>query len=181
MIFTKRLELVPATEPLVRAALDSSAALQATLGADVPPSWPPEYLDPPSLEFTLARLDEGPEQAGWWLHFVVLRGGAANHTLIGSAGFCGPPASEGTIEIGYGIVADRRRQGYATETVRGLLDRAFHLPATRRVIAHTLPSLIPSIGVLHKCGFHLLGDGPEPGTIRFEISRGSYELGPSAV
>jgi hypothetical protein len=30
------------------------------------------FLDPPALEFTLARFAEGPDQAGWWLHFVVL-------------------------------------------------------------------------------------------------------------
>ena len=34
-------------------------------------------------------------------------------------------------------------------------------------IAETLPDLRPSIGVLEKTGFELLGEGSEPGVIRF--------------
>lgn len=171
MIVTQRLELVPATALLVGAALESSAALAERLGAHVPPTWPPEYLDPPSLEFTLARLAGGPEQDGWWLHFVVLKAGEEARTLIGSAGYCGPPTPDGTVEVGYGIVSDRRRHGYASEIVRGLVAHAFAQAAVRRIIAHTLPSLTPSIGVLQKCGFQLLPEkGPEPGVIRFELT-----------
>jgi RimJ/RimL family protein N-acetyltransferase len=42
------------------------------------------------------------------------------------------------------------------------------------VIAETLPELTPSIGVLGKCGFHLIGEGSEPGVIRFELTRAAY-------
>jgi RimJ/RimL family protein N-acetyltransferase len=41
----------------------------------------------------------------------------------------------------------------------------------RRVIAETLPELAGSIGVLRRCGFRLLGEGSEPGVIRFELRR----------
>ena len=128
MIRTERLEIVPAT-------------------------WPPEYLDPASLEFTLERLAEGPGMEGWWLHFVLLRDDGGGRTLVGSAGYKGPPTADGTVEVGYGIVSDHRRRGYASETVRGLLAHAFARPAVRRTIAETLPDLTPSIGVLRKCGF----------------------------
>jgi RimJ/RimL family protein N-acetyltransferase len=168
-IVTKRLELVPATEAATRAALLGPEALGGALGAVVPPSWPPEYLDPASLEFTLARLAEGPKQAGWWLHFVVLRD-AGERTVIGSAGYAGPPA-DGTVEVGYGIVGDHQRRGYASEAVRGLVGRAFEVASVRRVIAETLPELAPSIGVLHKCGFRWIGNGKEEGVIRFELTR----------
>jgi len=43
------------------------------------------------------------------------------------------------------------------------------------VIAETLPELTPSIGVLRKCGFELIGEGSEPGVIRFERTRAAYE------
>ena len=169
-IVTPRLELVPATPELTRAALDGPRALGAGLRASVPSTWPPEYLDRPSLEFTLDRLAESPAQAGWWLHFVVLTG-AARRTLVGSAGYKGPPAADGTVEVGYGIVSDQRRRGYASEVVRGLVAHAFALPQVARVIAETLPELAPSIGVLRKCGFRLTGAGSEPGVIRFELGR----------
>jgi RimJ/RimL family protein N-acetyltransferase len=71
----------------------------------------------------------------------------------------------------------QHRHGYATEAVRGLVAAAFALPEVRRVLAETLPELTPSIGVLHKCGFRLIGDGSEPGVIRFEITRGKYAMG----
>jgi [ribosomal protein S5]-alanine N-acetyltransferase len=177
MIVTDRLELVPATVELTQAALDGPHALAATLGVGVPDTWPPELLDPPALEFTLKQLKEGPEQAGWWLHFVVLAGEDTGRLLIGVAGYKGPPSPDGVVEIGYGIVGDQRRQGYAFEASRGLLDHAFTYPAVKKIIAETLPELTPSIGVLVKCGFHLTGEGSEPGVIRFELTRADYFRG----
>ncbi len=174
MIVTGRLELVPATPELVRAALTGPRDLGAGLRAVVPPTWPPEYLDRPSLEYTLDRLAEGPANLGWWLHFVLLKGVAGRRTLIGSGGYKGPPSPDGTVEVGYGIVSDHRRHGYASEATRGLLARAFALPTVKRAIAETLPELTPSIGVLEKCGFRLIGEGSEPGVIRFELTRAEW-------
>ena len=174
MIVTDRLELVPATAELTQAALDGPRALAAALGVTVPATWPPELVDPPALEFTLKRLREGPEQAGWWLHFVVLAREDTGRLLIGIAGYKGPPSPDGMVEIGYGIVGDHQRRGYAFEATRGLLGHAFTYPAVQRIIAETLPELTPSIGVLAKCGFHLIGEGSEPGIIRFELTRAEY-------
>lgn len=174
MIQTERLLLVPATPELTRSALAGPDALAAALRAAVPATWPPDYLDAPSLEYTLDRLAEGPENAGWWLHFIVLENGVGSGTLIGSGGYKGPPSADGTVEVGYGIVSDHRRRGYASEATRGLLANAFAFPAVKRAIAETLPELAPSIGVLEKCGFHLIGEGSEPGVIRFELTRAGW-------
>ena len=179
MISTERLELVPATAELARAALEGPDALGTPLGSAVPSTWPPEYLDRAAFEFTLERLGEGPEQAGWWLHFVVRPGGPAGRLLIGSAGYKGPPSPDGVVEIGYGIVRDQQRRGFASEAVRGLLRRAFADAAVRRVIAETLPELVGSIGVLSKCGFRLVGEGSEPGIIRYELTRAAYHAPPA--
>ncbi len=122
-IATERLEIVPASPGLVRDALDGPRAPGASLRASVPPTWPPDYLDAPSLRLTLERLADGAGQAGWWLHFVVLKGGGGG-TLIGSGGYKGPPSADGTVEVGYSIVVDHRRRGYASEAVHGLLARA---------------------------------------------------------
>jgi RimJ/RimL family protein N-acetyltransferase len=181
MIATERLGLVPATAELVGAALEGPGALGGGLGVGVPDSWPPEFLDPPALEFTRKRLGEGPEQAGWWLHFVVLIDGPAGPLLIGSAGYKGPPDSTGMVEIGYGIVQDHQRRGYASEATRGLLAHAFADTRVRTIIAETLPELAGSIGVLTKCGFQLIGEGSEPGVIRFELTRARYLSSAGAV
>jgi RimJ/RimL family protein N-acetyltransferase len=167
---TPRLALIPATPALLRAALAGRARLADALPAIVPPSWPPEFLDDAALRFTLERLAESPAADGWWMYFVLRTEAGAARTLIGSGGYKGPPA-DGTVEVGYGIVSDQRRRGYATEVTRGLVARAFALPAVRRVIAETLPELTASIGVLRKCGFRPAGEGSEPGVIRFELLR----------
>lgn len=176
MIVTERLEIIPATRDMIRAALLSSDALSSSLGAAVPPTWPPTYLDSAALQYCLDRFPEEPEQADWWFYFVVLSRSASGRTLIGSVGYKGPPSADGTIEVGYGIVSDHHRRGYATETVRGLLARAFSAPTVRRVIAETLPELEGSIGVLRKCGFTLVDGGSEPGVIRFELDRAAYAM-----
>ena len=170
-IVTERLEILPATPELTRAALRGPGALAAALGAAVPATWPPEYLDAASLEFTLDRLAAGPGQAGWWLHFFVLRQEAGGRTLIGNGGYKGPPSSDGTVEVGYGVVSDHRRRGYASEALRGLVAHAFGFTEVSRVIAETLPELTPSIGVLHKCGFRFIGEGSAPGVLCFELTR----------
>ncbi len=179
-IETERLEMVPATAALILAALRGDRDLGEALRAAVPPTWPPEYLDRDALEYTLARLAEEPRHAQWLMYFVVLRDGGPGRALIGSGGFKGPPSGDGTVEIGYGIVRDRRRQGFASEAVRGLLRRAFALSAVQRVIGETLPELAPSIGVMRKCGFRPIGGGSEPGVIRFEITRKEHAAGSGA-
>jgi RimJ/RimL family protein N-acetyltransferase len=174
VIRTQRLQLTPATSDLVSAALEGPAALAAALKARVPPTWPPEFLDSAALEFTRDRLTEAPDDGEWWMYFLVLPAAGVERVLVGTAGYKGPPA-HGTVEVGYGIVTDHQRRGYASEAVRGLVARAFLVPEVRRVIAETLPELTPSIGVLRKCGFELIGEGSQPGVIRFELTRAAYE------
>jgi RimJ/RimL family protein N-acetyltransferase len=174
MIKTERLQLIPGSKELLRAALDGSQALGAVLGALVPESWPPEFLDSAALQFTLDRYSERAEDARWWMYFLVLPGAQNQRTLIGSAGYKGPPTADGMVEVGYGIVGDQRRRGYATEATLGLLRNAFADPVVSRVIAETLPELTGSIGVLRKCGFHQKGEGSEPGVIRFQIERSEF-------
>ena len=166
---------------MIVAALESSEALGASLGASVPETWPPEFLDAASLEFVLRRMVEGEPLSVWWLYFVVLPRAHSGRTLIGSAGYKGPPSDDGIVEVGYGIVRDQHRQGYASEAARGLVARAFASPDVARVTAETYPELVGSIGVLRRCGFRFIGEGSEPGVIRYEITRAEYATQVGAV
>ena len=171
---TERLLLIPATITMLEAAIASHEALAAALGADVPNSWPPDLLDSEALAYTINQLQLGEDQQAWWMYFVctIDTGGAPR--LIGSVGYKGPPLSDGTVEVGYGIVGDHQRRGFATEATRALLVEAFSHEAVKRVIAETLPILEPSIGVLKKVGFSFVGQGSLDGVIRFEMSREAY-------
>ena len=175
-ITTQRLTLVPGTPELGRAELRSLAELAALLGARVPAGWPPELYDTAAIEYSVAQLEGDPEQAGWSFYYFILcdrRG--AEPVLVGAGGYKGKPSAEGTVEIGYSIVAEYQRRGLATEAAAALVAHAFRDARVSRVIAETLPGLAPSIGVLRKNGFRLIGDGSEPGVIRFELTRAEYE------
>jgi RimJ/RimL family protein N-acetyltransferase len=50
-----------------------------------------------------------------------------------------------------------------------------------RVTAETYPELVGSIGVLRRCGFRFIGEGSEPGVIRYEITRVEYAIQVGAV
>lgn len=167
MITTQRLHLIPGSIQTVQYALDNLGALAAALDAVVPPSWPPEHLDANALGWTLRWLSEPSNDPRWGFHWVVLR---APRTLVGVVGYKGMP-KDGCVEVGYGIAEEYRRRGYATEATRALVDQAFAAPEVTRVIAETLPGLVPSIGVLDNLGFSFIGAGSEEGTIRYERQR----------
>lgn len=175
-IQTPRLELVPATVELVQAELRDSEDFGRLLDAHVPESWPPELYDRAAAEYTIARLNDGAEQRGWWLHYIVMKATSPDPRLvIGTCGFKGPPAADGTVEIGYGILPEFRRRGYAAEAVKGLLLHAFRYRQVTRVSAETLPNLVPSIAVLRKSGFRCVGEGSEDGIIRYDLLRAEFE------
>jgi RimJ/RimL family protein N-acetyltransferase len=171
-IITPRLELIPATIDLVQAELRAHEELGRRLGAAIPPNWPPELYDRAAAEYTIARLGEGAHQAGWWLHYMVLKSALPEaRTVIGTCGFKGPPSHHGTVEIGYGMLAEFRRRGYAFEAVCALVAHVFARSEVSRVIAETLPELLPSIGLLEKAGFRCVGVGSEPGVVCYELRR----------
>lgn len=179
MIATHRLDLVPATMPMLRAAIEDHARLGLLLDARVPATWPPDLLDVDALEWTLRAIRAG-SALEWHMYWIVLRGDHGR-ILIGTSGFKGRPSGDGTVEIGYGLVPDHMRKGYATETVRALLAFAFADPRVIRVIAETLPDLVASQGVLAKTGFTFIGEGSERGVIRYERTRSAVPIRSNSV
>jgi RimJ/RimL family protein N-acetyltransferase len=156
---TPRLLLIRATTASLEAELVGREALAAVIGVDVPESWPPDQYDADAIRWTLAALAEGRARDGWTFYYVVERpteeGGRAR--LCGGGGFTGAPDATGTVEIGYAIVPERQRRGFAKETVVAWVAWAFAHPEVARVIAHTLPGLTPSIRVLESTGFTYVG------------------------
>jgi RimJ/RimL family protein N-acetyltransferase len=97
--------------------------------------------------------------------------------LVGAGGFKGAPDARGEVELGYGIVPEYQRRGYATEAVRGLSEFAFRDPRVKTVIGQTLDGLTRSIGVMEKAGFQFAGAGDDPYAppgeklVRYELRR----------
>jgi len=172
-LLTKRLRLIPATTDLIRADLAGPAALGAALGFETPDTWPPQYYDTSDMQRTLAQLERDPDSADWTMHYIV----ATDGRVAGIVGYKGKPGPEGTVEIGYSVLRQYQRNGIAAEATAALVERAFRSPEVHGVIAETLPQLLPSIRVLEKNGFRLIGEGSEPGVIRFELTRADFEAG----
>jgi RimJ/RimL family protein N-acetyltransferase/uncharacterized damage-inducible protein DinB len=166
-----RLRLVPADRDLLEADLAGPAALAERLDVAEPVGWPPEFYDESAVRYTIRTLED-PARHGWSSYYVV-----ADMGLAGIVGFKGPPDATGTVELGYGLITAAQGKGYASEAVHALVDHALTFPAVERVIAETLPALIPSIRVLERCGFRLIGQGSERGVIRFELTRTDAEAG----
>ncbi|MGH8034438.1 MAG: GNAT family N-acetyltransferase, partial [Lysobacterales bacterium] len=85
--------------------------------------------------------------------------------------FKGRPATTGTVEIGYSVLAQYRNQGFATEAVERLLNWAFSHQSVTEVCAETLPHLQQSIRVMKKNGFSFTGPGSELGVVRYAVQR----------
>ncbi len=172
MIITRRLTLVPTSIALLNADLSSARELEPLLGALVPESWPPQYYDEDAVRFALRAIESAPGSEPWWFHYFVLRA-AAGDTLIGAGGYKGPPV-DGVVEIGYSILPEYQRRGFASEAAGGLIAHAFSHAGIERVRAETLPELTGSIGVLKKCALEFVGEGSEPGVIRYELTRAAW-------
>lgn len=163
MITTARLELHIATGSLLQADLDGPAALAGALNVMVPTGWPPDLYDDDAIRHILAAVRAAPTGVPWGLRYLILvPPSVPRATLVGTAGFKGPPDEDGGVELGYGVVTEFQRRGIATEAVRGLVQFAFGHPEVSEVVGQTLQHLTPSIGVLERAGFRFAGEGSDP-------------------
>lgn len=155
------------------AALDAEdaggAEVARLLGVKSPPSWPPEHNGPETRNWVRSLLRKHPDEPGFASWYLIGDG-----ELVGILGYKGPPDAEGSVEIGYSIVAERQRRGFATRGIGLLVARALTDPRVIVICAETLPDGLASQGVLLKCGFVPAGRriDPEDGEVlRFERKR----------
>ncbi len=123
------------------------------------PHWHPDY----------PRADDRDAATLWregdsWGPRHVVRG----RTALGSIGFFGPPTASprdpdapAEAEVGYGLVAQARGWGFATEALRALLVETDRAGVAVR--ASVRPDNRASIRVLAKCGFTELRGADEEG------------------
>ena len=143
-IHTNRLTLVPHTPDDVRAQI---ARMTEDERAHVSPAW-------------LARVYLAADDDPWIRGFALVD--RITNAVIGTCGFKGPPASDGTVEIAYGVEPDHQGRGYATEAAGALVAYAFNSGQVRVVRAHTLAEANASARVLSKCGFQCVGEVVDP-------------------
>jgi ribosomal-protein-alanine N-acetyltransferase len=168
IIQSPRLNLIAATSELIKSDITGHRNLAAALKVKVGKSWPPDLYGPRVMQYALNQLDDPAEQA--W-SFWYLSSKIEPSELIGICGFKGRPDSTGSVEIGYSVLADYQRRGFATEAVLRLVTWAFAHHNVFEVSAETLPHLSQSIRVLDKNGFVFTGAGSEAGVVRYAVKR----------
>lgn len=172
---TDRLVLIPATAEIARADASDSDTLGSMLGVVVPKSWPPELFGDHRDQLA-AILESRPTESGWWSWYITYSiEGLPAGTLVGSVGFSGPPDAEGHVQIGYAILQDYRGQGFATEALGGLIDWAFENTSVQRISGETFSDMPVSISVMTRNNMKHVGNGTDPNTLRYEISRHDWE------
>src|SRR6266536_672520 len=113
------------------------------------PGWTfaPGYPLPDTHDGVGFLVRHGVEDFGFYL--VVRRD---DELVVGEVGFVGPP-KEGAVMIGYAIVPEARRRGYATEAIRAISDWALAQDGVGEVLAQTLPENEASTRALLRAGF----------------------------
>ena len=155
----------------MEAELRGAHEVASLLNADVPEDWPPGEYDRGAIEFMLSRLNaDWPAMDGWSSWYALLAGQREERaSVVGAAGYFGPPDENKTVEIGYSVATKWRKCGFATEMVRALLWRAADTRQVRTVQAHSHAQNAASIAVLRKSGFEET-TSDEPGQLRFEYT-----------
>ena len=163
IVLTPRLELLPVTYEIICAELHRRDELPALINATLGAGWRPELLDVNAMEWLKRSQENDPALGPWTMWYWITR---SPRVLIGMSGFKSRPVN-GETEIGYSVLPLFQRQGFATEGVSAKIEWAF-ANGVERLIAETLPELIPSQALLRKCGFTRCDGASEPGVIRFE-------------
>jgi ribosomal-protein-alanine N-acetyltransferase len=148
-ICTPRLALEPLSLTTARAILSAQVA-DLRPGAGWPTADTRNALAPAATAEATAGVD-----LGWLVRH------RETGQVIGDCGWKGGPDETGTAEIGYGLAAPWRGQGYGSEAVAALVDWALARPACRRLVAEVLADNLPSRRLLERLGFALARvDGP---------------------
>jgi ribosomal-protein-alanine N-acetyltransferase len=143
--------------------------LAAAIGATSWASWPPEHNDAAMFAWVRRLIEQHPDEPGYNTWFIVGDG-----MLCGTCGYKGAPDATGMVEVGYSVIPEAQRRGFASGAVRLLVERAFRDPRVTVVRAETLPDGIASQAVLRRCGFAEAGTrrDPEDGDVLcFELRR----------
>jgi RimJ/RimL family protein N-acetyltransferase len=168
-IATERLDLVWLSPELIEALLDDR---RDALDFAVPGDWPDPH-DRRFLAFRLRQTSDDPGRAPWLVRAIVLRD---EDRMIGHIGFHGPPGVNArreprAVEVGYTIFPEHRRQGYATEAVRGLLGWA-RSQGIDHFVASVGPKNEPSLALVRRLGFVEVGrhwDDEDGEELEFEL------------
>jgi ribosomal-protein-alanine N-acetyltransferase len=165
-LHTGRLELRPLPPVAAGALPDDRETAARVLGVALPSTWPQADL----LDVLPSQAAAGPKEEKFGVWVIIERDTA---TVVGDIGFMGPPGLDGSIEVGYSVIPDRRGRGYATEAARAIVDWALRQPGVRMVVAGCDKDNVPSVRTLERIGFSRTGEAA--GQLRWRYASQSQQ------
>lgn len=147
----------------VRLVLFDQSALRAMLDGDlnrasahVGVRLPTDFLAYDWLwAIRLAQVERNALAAPWLVRAVVT---VPDEVVVGHAGFHGPPDERGMVEIGYTVLPEHRRRGYARAAVRELIRFAEGEANAQVIRASISPDNAASLAVIRPFGFERVGE-----------------------
>jgi RimJ/RimL family protein N-acetyltransferase len=150
-----RVQIVHLTGPVFRALADGDLAA-ANRMCPVPLTAWFAGPDPASVwRLRSVQVAADPASAAWVTGIIW---DADRAVAVGRAGFHGPPDAGGMVEIGYAVVPDHQRRGYARAALASLLERAVRDPAVRTARVSISPDNAVSTRLAASCGFAWIGE-----------------------
>jgi [ribosomal protein S5]-alanine N-acetyltransferase len=146
---TGRLELWPLPPKAAAALPEGREEAAQIIGARLAPDWPARDL----LDVLPMQAATSDDRARFGVWVIVHRQAG---TVIGDIGFAGPP-QEGSVEIGYSVVPQHRRRGYATDAAEALIGWVENQPNVSAVLARCDEGNLPSIRTLERLAFSRAG------------------------
>lgn len=179
MIVTERLELLPMTPAFLECTWRGRRAeAEAIIGLRIPAAW---FECGPFAALRLRQYESGATSQPWLPRAITLRGSGE---MAGYIGFHTPPAPDYLkdlcphgVEFGYTIFPAFRRQGFAWEASRALIQWANREHGVSSFVVSVSPSNLASLALIAKMGFRRIGahvddeDGPED---IFELAVGRH-------
>jgi RimJ/RimL family protein N-acetyltransferase len=107
------------------------------------------------LSWHLRALQADSNQLSWRIRVIVER---CSNTVVGSINLKGPPSPDGDVEIGWGLIENARRKGYATEASAAVINWVVQQPGINSISATIPDDNYPSQRLAAKLGLIRTGE-----------------------
>lgn len=146
---TERLLMIPYTIEICENILAGNFELLYNKGYIKGKSWPDEdVLD--TIPRILKNLSKNNYATGFESWLIIKK---STNEIIGDLGFKGYQDETQSIDLGYGIIAEERGNGYAEEASKQLINWAMTFDFIKEITANCLIYNFQSIKLLHKLNF----------------------------
>ena len=149
---TERLILIPYTIEICENILLKNHELLYNKGYKEGKSWPDEdVMD--TIPGIIKNLSKNNYATGLESWLIIKK---ETKEIIGDVGFKGYNFDSQNVDLGYGIIFEERRKGYAEEASRELINWVLKLDYIKEITANCSTENFQSIHLLNKLAFHQL-------------------------